>query len=176
MRKIKFCFLLLLVGWFVAPAAYAWQGYVVKVLDGDSIRVRRGSKVIEVRLYGIDCPEWKQAYGNRARKYTKARLEHQAVSVEPMDVDRYARVVALVSTSGRLVNRELVRDGFAWMYPKYCRREPLCSELGRLESEARSRRLGLWKDPDPVSPWPWKHDNKYSGSKTRKYRYPGSRN
>ena len=158
-----------------ASVAYGWQGNVVKVLDGDSIRVRRGSKVIEIRLYGIDCPEWKQAYGNRAKQYTKTRLNHRAVSVVPKDVDRYGRVVALVSTSGSLINRELVRDGFAWMYPKYCRQEPLCSELGRLESEARSRHLGLWKDPHPLSPWQWKHDNKYSGSKTRKYRYPGSR-
>ena len=85
--------------------AYSWQGYVVKVLDGDSLRVKRGREIIEIRLYGIDCPEWGQDYGNRAKRYTKAKMYKRTVNVEPRDVDRYGRIVALVSSSGRLINR-----------------------------------------------------------------------
>jgi endonuclease YncB( thermonuclease family) len=170
----KILFAALLLGVLLVPAAHGWDGYVTRVLDGDSIRVRRGSKSVEIRLYGIDCPEWKQPYGNKARQYTRRKLYHRAVSVEPRDVDRYGRVVALVRSSGMLINRELVRDGFAWMYPKYCQQEPLCSELGRLQAAAGRRRIGLWRDDHPVSPWQWKRRNKYSGSRhpARKYRAP----
>ena len=145
--------------------AYSWQGYVVKVLDGDSLRVKRGREIIEIRLYGIDCPEWGQDYGNRAKRYTKAKMYKRTVNVEPRDVDRYGRIVALVSSSGRLINRELVRAGLAWMYPKYCREQPLCSELKKLEKKAKDRRLELWRAKDPVSPWQWKRQKKASDSR-----------
>lgn len=137
-------------------SAWAWDGYVVKVIDGDSLRVKNNRKVIEIRLYGIDSPEWGQAYGNKAKQFLKKKIKGRKVSVVAKDRDRYGRTVALVSYSGGLVNREMVRSGYAWMYPKYCRQQPLCSELKQLQQKARSRRLGLWRDPAPVSPWQWK--------------------
>ena len=155
---VLFCF-------FPFSTAYCWQGYVVKVLDGDSLRVKRGKEVIEIRLYGIDCPEWGQDYGNKAKRFTKAKMYKRTVNVEPRDVDRYGRTVALVSSSGRLINRELVRAGLAWMYPKYCKKQPLCSELKKLQNKARNRRMGLWRARDPVSPWQWKRQKKSSDSR-----------
>jgi len=158
-----FCF-------FPLSTAYSWQGYVVKVLDGDSLRVKRGKEVIEIRLYGIDCPEWGQDYGNKAKRYTKAKAYQRTVTVESRDVDRYGRTVALVSSSGRLINRELVRAGLAWMYPKYCKEQPLCSELKKLQNKAKKRRLGLWRAKYPVSPWQWKRQKKSSDSRGRSRR------
>ncbi|NOQ47275.1 MAG: hypothetical protein GQ559_11510, partial [Desulfobulbaceae bacterium] len=113
--------------------AFAWHGLVVKVLDGDSIRVKRNGKIHEIRLYGIDAPEYGQGYGNKAKSYTRALTYKKTVTIEPMDTDRYGRIVALVKSQGRLVNRELVRDGFAWVYPKYCNRPSLCNEMKKLE-------------------------------------------
>mgnify|MGYP006352914035 CR=1 FL=1 len=81
-------------------------------------------------------------------------------------MDRYGRIVALVTCKGRLVNRDLVRAGLAWHYPKYCRSQPLCSELAVLEQGARTARLGLWADPEPVAPWEWKRRQR-SGSADR---------
>ena len=136
--------------------AYGWHGYVVKVLDGDSLRVKKGNAIIEVRLYGIDCPEWGQDYGNKAKQYLKRKINKKTVTVEPKDIDRYGRTVALVSSSERLMNRELVREGLAWVYPKYCREQPLCSELKKLQQKAKAGRRGLWREKNPVSPWYWK--------------------
>ena len=158
---VLFCFLLF-------SDAYCWQGYVVKVLDGDSIKVKKGREVIEIRLYGIDCPEWGQDYGNRAKRFSKRKLQKRTVTVEPKDVDRYGRTVALVSSSGQLINRELVRAGLAWMYPKYCKEQPLCSELKELENRARNRRVGLWRAKDPVSPWQWKRQKKIAEGRSRR--------
>ena len=36
-----------------------------------------------------------------------------------MMVDRYGRIVGRVYVEGADVNRELVADGFAWVYRKY---------------------------------------------------------
>ena len=149
---------------------------MVKVLDGDSIRVKKNNEIVEIRLYGIDCPEWKQEYGTKAKQFTKKRLYHTTVEVEPKDVDRYDRVVSLVTSNGQLVNRDLVANGLAWVYPKYCREEPLCSELHRLEQAARKRRIGLWRARNPLPPWQWKRKkkNRYFRKNYRKYSYPAA--
>ena len=140
--------------------AAAWEGVVVKVLDGDSIEIKRNGKVHTVRLYGIDTPEYKQAYSNKAKQFTKRHVDRQRVSVVEKDIDRYGRIVALVMSSGKLVNRELVREGLAWYYPKYCLAQPLCGELKNLERKARKEGRGLWRDENPVSPMIWKRQQK----------------
>ena len=164
-------FLLLLLN---CSSSLAWHGLVVKVLDGDSIRVKRGNRIVEIRLYGIDAPEYGQRYGDRARYFLRGLLLRKTVSVEPVDVDRYRRVVALVRIHGRLANREMVREGLAWMYPRYCKRKKLCSELKRLQAKARKQRRGLWKDRHPMSPWEYKW-RKHAGLPVgfhREYRLP----
>ncbi len=49
---------------------------------------------------------------------------------------------------GRVLNRELVANGFAW-HKRYS------SDLGlaRLEETARAQKRGLWVDAHPVAPW-----------------------
>jgi endonuclease YncB( thermonuclease family) len=50
----KFVFTLLLALLYVSTAL-AWQGKVVRVVDGDTIVVLNGqNKQIKIRLYGID--------------------------------------------------------------------------------------------------------------------------
>jgi len=150
---------------FFAGNGVAWEGIVVKVIDGDSLQVRHNGKIHEIRLYGIDTPEYRQAYSNKAKQFTRRLAYRQVVTVEEKDIDRYGRIVALVVSRGKLVNRELVREGLAWYYPKYCRDQPLCGELQRLERRARKERRGIWQDEDPVPPWEWKRQQKSAGSK-----------
>ncbi len=147
--------------------ALAWQGKVVRVLDGDSILVKRGGRLYEIRLYGIDAPEYKQPFGRQARRVTSRLVYKKIVDIQPMDVDRYHRTVALVSVGGRLVNRELVHRGAAWLYPRYCKKQPLCRQLDTEEQQARSQHLGLWAGPNPLSPSQWKRRNKKSAGRSR---------
>ena len=154
---------------------HAWNGTVVRVIDGDSIRVNRNGNIVEIRLYGIDTPEYRQDYSNKAKQYIKRLTSGKTVSVEPKDIDRYGRTVALITSHGRLINRELVRSGFAWFYPKYCLEQPLCSELKTLENKARTARRGLWRGDNPVSPWEWKRRERVEKSKSfsrGKVRFP----
>lgn len=143
-------------------SAQAWQGVVVKVLDGDSIRVQRGNKVHEIRLYGIDAPEYGQPFGNKAKRLTKTLVFKKRVTVQAVDVDKYGRIVALVRWQERLLSQELVHAGLAWVYPKYCKQQPLCREMVNEQSRAKKLRRGLWRDRHPVSPWQWKRITKGS--------------
>ncbi len=40
------------------------------VSDGDTITVLHSGKPERIRLHGIDCPEKRQAFGNRAKQFT----------------------------------------------------------------------------------------------------------
>ena len=143
------------------PVAHAktWYGQVIQVLDGDSLLIKREEKIVEIRLYGVDTPEYGQDYSKRAGSYTRKQLLEKIVSVEPKGTDKYGRTVALIRSQGRLINRDLVRTGMAWVYPYFCRQEPLCSELKNLESKARKRGRGLWQLKNPDPPWKWKEKN-----------------
>lgn len=137
-------------------AAHAWQGKVVRVLDGDTVQVQRGGTSVRIRLYGIDCPETNQPYGDTAKAFTKVQMLHRQVQVEEADIDLHGRTVALIRSSGRLLNRELVRAGYAWAYRQYCKQEPLCKEFSALEKAARQQKQGLWQGRRPVAPWDWR--------------------
>ena len=150
-RKITSCLLLALL--IALPTlSWAWSGRVVGIADGDTITVLRDKEQVRIRLYGIDCPERYQPFSKKARQLTAKMVHGKVVEVEPVDIDRYNRLVALVTVSERLVNEELLNAGFAWVYTRYCVR-PICDKWRALEQEAREAKLGLWADPNPIPPW-----------------------
>lgn len=149
-RRGHWPFVLLL---FLLPSlafAESFSGKVVGVSDGDTISVMRSGRAEKVRLLGIDAPEKKQAFGNRAKQYASELAFGKIVTVNVFDRDRYGRSVGeVILPDGRSLNRELVRAGFAWWYRAYSRDKT----LGALEAEARAQRRGLWRDPKPLPPW-----------------------
>ena len=69
-------------------------------------------------------------------------------------MNKYHRLLGDVALpDGRMLNRELVREGFCWWYRKYA---PRITTLEKLEAEAQEAKLGLWADPHPVPPWEWR--------------------
>jgi len=137
-------------------ACYAWSGQVVHVADGDTITVSRNAQRVKVRLYGIDTPEKSQYYGQNAKQFTSSQIMGKTVEVEEIDIDRYGRTVGLVSVGDLILNRHLIEYGYAWVYDRYCKR-PFCSEWKSLEAEARENRRGLWKNPNVMAPWEYRH-------------------
>lgn len=69
-----------------------------------------------------------------------------------MTVDRYGRTVAFVRVGDTVVNEELIRQGLARVFVRYCDRL-ICERWEHLETEAREARRGLWSMPDSVPPW-----------------------
>src|SRR5262245_3931086 len=71
----------------------SFSGKVVGVSDGDTITVLSDGIGYKVRLYGVDTPEKKQAFGAKAKKYTSSLAFGKEVTVTMISKDRYGRVV-----------------------------------------------------------------------------------
>jgi micrococcal nuclease len=150
-----FCSSLLFL--LAAGAALAGDSYsarVVRVVDGDTLVIEAPGHVEKVRLFGIDCPESRQAGGEHSSWFTDNLVRSRTVTVIEHDTDRYGRIVAEIALpDGRDLSRELVKYGQAWWYAKY---DPEDSEMQNLEASARDRRIGLWEDSNPLPPWEWR--------------------
>lgn len=132
--------------------AGSWEGKVVGISDGDTIKVLKDGKQVKIRLASIDCPEKGQPYGQKAKQFTADMVAGKKVRIWPTDTDRYGRIVGFVFVGDRNLNKELLSAGLAWHYKKYSR-DP---ELAKLEFKARSARTGLWSEPDPIPPWEYR--------------------
>ena len=131
------------------------QGIVLRVSDGDTIRVRLDGKETRVRLYGIDAPESKQEGGIEATKFLKHLLLTGKVTVTALDVDRCGREVALVDlATGENLQEMLLERGLAWVYPQYCK-AAFCADWKEIEARAREKKAGIWAG-EPVEPWVWR--------------------
>jgi micrococcal nuclease len=139
---------------------WGFNGKVVAVTDGDTIRVLHDGTVTKVRLANIDAPEHNQAFGTKAKQFTSTYVFGKTVEVDEQGVDRYGRTIGEVIPPDNLLdlNHALVANGLAWIYGKYCHD----ASFYPLESNARSKHLGLWADPAPIPPWEFRHQEKLS--------------
>lgn len=128
---------------------------VKKVIDGDSLLVATARGNIEVRLYGVDCPEYDQPFSREAKIFTQKAVLGKKVIIEPVAEDFYGRTVAIVAQGADTINRELVQAGLAWVYPRYCKKA-FCTSWKEDEGTARKEKMGLWQDAQPNPPWKWK--------------------
>ena len=126
------------------------EAEVTRVVDGDTFHAEIDGRDWSVRLIGVDAPETihpllpPQPYGKEASDYLKQRLEGQSVELEfeGNKTDIYGRLLALVTLDGRLINAELLEDGYARAYLKFPFR--LQDEFHRLEEQAKAAKVGLW--------------------------------
>ena len=124
-----------------------FKGECVGVSDGDTIKVLRDGKEVKIRLFGIDCPEKTQAFGQRAKQFTSSLIFGKQVTVDIKDTDRYGRLVCKISIDSTDVNQAIVDAGFAWAYTQYSK------EYVENERRAREAKRGLWSDKNPTPPW-----------------------
>ncbi len=86
----------------------------------------------------------------------------KVVDVKQTDTDKYGRTVAVITVNEKNLNESLVASGFAWVYRKYCK-QSYCDDWLRLEANARQNQLGLWRDPQAMAPWEWRHNDEDRG-------------
>lgn len=133
---------------FLISLCFGIEGKVVKVSDGDTIHVLTDeNKLIKVRLFGIDAPEKKQAYGQASRKYLSDLIAGKIVNVDIKSRDRYKRSIGIVYLDNKDINYEMVINGFAWAYSYYSDKYNLAQET------AKNNKVGLWVDKAPISPY-----------------------
>ncbi len=130
---------------------------VIRVVDGDTIKVRYEGKLESVRLIGIDTPEItrgkNEPFGKQAEAFLAALLANRTALLE-FDLerrDRYGRLLAYVWAQGGgepspiFVNAQLARWGLAQLLtipPNVKYVERLQSAVGA----AQATRLNLWRD------------------------------
>ena len=118
---------------------------VVRVIDGDTIRVRVQGKEYTVRLIGVDTPETVhptktvQHFRAEASAYTKAALEADPTGDTR---DRYGRLLRYVHLDGENLNARLIREGYGHTIRRF--RYSLKAQFIRLEDSARKAGRGLW--------------------------------
>ncbi len=150
--------LLLTVQVFTPALCEEYKAKVIYVKDGDSLTVLRNKSKEKVILYGIDCPELKQDFGQEAYKYTEQHINGKTVSVDEKGTDSYGRVVAeIFLPDGSSLNQELVKSGLAWWSDKYAAGD---KTLKKYQENARSSKLGLWASKNPIPPWIYRNGEK----------------
>lgn len=155
-------FLPILLCWYLlAGEQYAQSsqsvlvGKVTRVIDGDSVIVRQNGRNYEIRLWGIDCPEYNQPFATAARKISKRLIGNKTVRVVIKDTDSYGRLVGVITRDSININEQLVSEGAAWVYGRYCR-EYVCRKWQKLEAKAKYQGDGLWQDKRAIPPWTWR--------------------
>ena len=165
---MKVSSLFLLSGLAVAGVVTA-PAKVVRVVDGDTLKVELNGRIENVRLIGIDTPESK--VNKKAKKYatrssqdikTIVSLGKAAVSfiksiIKPGDLvdieqdvqsrDRYGRpLVYIYLKSGKMLNEEIIAAGFASIMtiPPNVRYQ---ERFLRAYRAAREEQRGLWASP-----------------------------
>jgi micrococcal nuclease len=132
-------------------------GKVVKVADGDTITVLEDRAQHRIRLYGIDAPERRQDFSDRAKQFVSGLVFGKQVRVVKLDIDRYCRIVGIVDVGEVCLNEKRVKNGLAWVYRRYCV-TPICAGWLELEAQARAGKMGLWSYPDPMPPWEYRRN------------------
>ncbi|PKN12729.1 MAG: thermonuclease [Deltaproteobacteria bacterium HGW-Deltaproteobacteria-4] len=144
----------------LGAAAAEVRGRVSWIYDGDTIKV---DGVGKVRLLGIDTPERKASERDKsfrragiapkqlrrgAKQATDFLIRTAKGQVVTLTFDRerrdhYGRTLAYVTlTDGRLLNRELLREGLACVYRRFDFR--MKDDFIRVEAAARAGGHGLW--------------------------------
>jgi endonuclease YncB( thermonuclease family) len=138
---------------FAGAAQAELKGLVVVISDGDTLTLRVEGKNVRVRLDGVDAPELAQPYGKSARRSLAELCRGKEASAVERGKDEEGRTLASVRCAEVDVNAEQVRRGMAWVHLRYL---PLGSPLYEFETNARLRRVGLWRASSPVPPWEWR--------------------
>jgi len=137
------------------------EGVVTSVQDGDSMEVTINGKVVVVRINAIDCPEDGQGYSQKAKQYTILHTLNKKVKLEKITIDVHGRMIANVFLEdGSNLAQNLVAGGYAWHYTQYSND----AKLAELEKKARNKKLGLWIEANPMSPWEYKEKKKQAAA------------
>lgn len=134
------------------------SGTVIGISDGDTLKLLDANFLQhKIRLAFIDAPEKAQPFGEAAKKsLAEIAYSRQAKAYCPSQ-DRYGRNVCEVIIEGRSVNTQQVERGMAWVYTAYA---PKNSPLLLSQEKAKSDKVGLWQDSDPIPPWNFRKKDK----------------
>lgn len=118
-----------------------------KVIDGDSLKV--GNK--EIRLYGIDAPEYKQKCLNKINQEYSCGIDSLNFLAKLVDgkkiicyyanKDKYNRYLSNCYYENIFINEEIIKNGMAVIY-NFSENN---INIENLEKLAKSNKIGIWQ-------------------------------
>lgn len=130
------------------PGAYS----VTQIFDGDTIGITMNGRPEKIRLIGVDTPETHdprksvECFGEAATEFTRQLIGSSSVRLEadPLSTnrDRYDRLLRYIYIGERLVNLEIIAQGYGFAYLSF----PF-TKMGQFrvaEEQARDLSRGLW--------------------------------
>lgn len=159
--RMKWSFILiviLLICHTNSVLAQKFQVKVVKISDGDTFTsINRDNLQLKFRVWGIDAPEKKQAFGTKSKEYLSSLIFGKTITVDVQKQDGWGRYIAYVYTpDDRDVSLEMINSGMAWQFIEYDNSE----EYKKAEQQARKNKKGLWSDPHHIAPWEFRNNKK----------------
>ena len=147
----KYLILLLII---ITPVyAEQYEATVIKVIDGDTIWIKKDNNHIKVRLSYIDAPELKQNFGIRSRNFLSNLVLDKMIEVNTNKKDRYNRHLGEIyihnTKESIFVNAKMIKSGNAWVYKTYANNP----YLKNLEDYAKMNKKGLWNEQKIIEPW-----------------------
>jgi micrococcal nuclease len=152
---------------FLPQITLAGQYQVSRVIDGDTIEIKKGATKLIVRLVGIDAPEVShkkhepgQPYSQQSTKHLAKIALNRSADVRSYGADRNGRTLGEVFLlGGKNVNIEMIQAGLAEVY----RGKPASGldmePYWKAEDEARKAGRGMWQLGDKyVSPREWRRN------------------
>lgn len=142
---ITLCFVAFAMpGWAAEKARLSFGGEVTgmaRVLDGDTYMIDG----VRWREHGIDAPEMSEARGPVARAALDELVAGQPITCIYYGRDRHRRNVGeCISTSGRMLGREMLLGGWAFVHRLYVS-DGLAASYDEAEAEARTAGRGFWE-------------------------------
>ncbi len=138
---------------------------VLKVFDGDTIKVAGLDLIFKIRLVGIDSPEIgfkeqkSQPFSQKAKLYLVSLLGDRKVAVKGYGTGAYNRQLAEVFIDDKNINIEMIKAGLAEVYTGR-RPKNLDSQLYlKEELNARKSGKGMWTQSFYKSPRQWRKEN-----------------
>lgn len=145
----------------ILPAfVFAGEYKVTRVIDGDTLVVRKGSVNLTIRLVGIDAPEVShkkyepgQPFSQQSTKHLAKLTLNRSADVRSYGSDRYGRILGEVFVDGNNVNLEMLKAGLAEVYRGTPASGQDVGPYRKAEEEARKAGRGMWQLGDKyVSP------------------------
>jgi len=139
---------------------------VLKVYDGDTIKVAGLDLVFKIRLVGIDSPEIgfkgqkSQPFSQKAKHHLVSLVDNRKIAIKSYGTGPYNRQLAEVFVNEKNINIEMIKAGLAEVYAGR-RPKNIDSQL-YLKEELKSQRSGkgMWTQGSSYkSPRQWRKEH-----------------
>jgi len=139
-----------------SPLRPTQKAKAIDIVDGDSLVVQNPKdQVINLRIRGIDAPEYGQEGFWEAKNALESLTEGKDITIIDPETDNYGRTIATIEVEGQSIAKSLTEEGLS--YPSKFNRD---QEIERASQKAKTSRKGIWgRNTQQDKPWDFRNKN-----------------